>query len=203
MLTRSRSRSPSLPAMLRAGFGHLFIHSQRMSQLHRFEITTLRLYLLRAMYLFIAVGLVLTVWPAIIAPPNTTANASTVVRSLLGALAVLCLLGLRYPLQMLPLLLFELLWKVIWVRSFRRCACGCTKGSTSMRPRHCSPASWVSSLFPSPFLGVGRSGQPFRRMPKENPGIDLIHPAGSLRDIRFEVQLPVAKAESQKSGWVR
>ena len=81
-------------------------------------ITTLRLYILRAMYLFIAVGLALTVWPAIIAPSNTAANANTVVRSLLGALAVLCVLGLRYPLQMLPVLLFELLWKVIWVVAF-------------------------------------------------------------------------------------
>ena len=70
------------------------------------------------MYLFIAVGLVLTVWPDIIAPPNTVANVNTVVRSLLGALAVLCLLGLRYPLQMLPLLLFEFLWKMIWVVAF-------------------------------------------------------------------------------------
>ncbi|CAN5606429.1 hypothetical protein BH18VER1_BH18VER1_06790 [soil metagenome] len=70
------------------------------------------------MYLFIAIGLALTVWPAIVAPPNTAANANTVIRSLLGALAVFCVLGLRYPLQMLPLLLFELLWKLIWVVAF-------------------------------------------------------------------------------------
>lgn len=82
------------------------------------EISTLRLYLLRAMYLLIAVGLGLTVWPAIVSPPNTVANASTVIRALLGALAVLAAVGIRYPLKMLPLLLFELLWKVIWVVAF-------------------------------------------------------------------------------------
>ena len=89
-----------------------------MSLSHWSEISTLRLCLLRVMYLFIAVGLALTVWPAIIAPPNTAANASTVIRSLLGALAVLSVLGLRYPVQMLPLLLFELLWKLIWIVAF-------------------------------------------------------------------------------------
>lgn len=82
------------------------------------EVTTLRLYLLRAMYLLIAVGLVLNVFPHIIAPADTVANARTVVFSLLGALALLCLLGLRYPLQMLPLLLFELVWKIIWIVAF-------------------------------------------------------------------------------------
>ena len=82
------------------------------------EISTFRLYLLRAMYLFIGVGLALTVWPAIISPSGNVANASTVICSLLGALAVLSLLGLRYPVQMLPLLLFELLWKLIWVIAF-------------------------------------------------------------------------------------
>ena len=66
-----------------------------MSQSHPLEITILRLYLLRAMYLFIAFGLVLTVWPAIIAPPDTTANASMVIRSPLGALTLLCVLGIR------------------------------------------------------------------------------------------------------------
>lgn len=79
------------------------------------ELSILRLYLLRAMYLLIAVGLAVTVWPYIVSPPNLTAGPGSVIRALLGALAVLSVLGLRYPLQMLPLLLFELLWKVIWV----------------------------------------------------------------------------------------
>lgn len=82
------------------------------------DVTTFRLYLLRAMYLFISVGLGLTIWPAIISPPSLVANASTVVRALLGALALVSLLGLRYPLQMLPLLIFELLWKLIWIVAF-------------------------------------------------------------------------------------
>ncbi|WP_428311235.1 hypothetical protein [Hydrocarboniphaga sp.] len=82
------------------------------------EVSLFRLYLLRAMYLLIAVGLAFTVWPSILAPSSSVANANTVIRSLLGALAVMALLGLRYPLQMLPILLFELLWKLIWVLAF-------------------------------------------------------------------------------------
>ncbi len=38
-----------------------------------------------------------------------------VANSLLAALSALMALGIRYPLQMLPLLLFELLWKTIWL----------------------------------------------------------------------------------------
>lgn len=82
------------------------------------EISLFRLYLLRAMYLLIAVGLGLTLWPSIIASSGTAADSHTVVKALLGALSLLCLLGLRYPLRMLPLLIFELLWKVIWVVAF-------------------------------------------------------------------------------------
>ena len=77
-------------------------------------VSTLRLWLLRAMYALIAVGLGLTIWPLILTPP-ASADEGSVIHALLGALAVMAALGVRYPLKMLPLLLFELLWKVLWI----------------------------------------------------------------------------------------
>ena len=82
------------------------------------DVSIVRLYLLRAMYLLIAVGLGITIWPGIISPPDNLSHMASVVRSVLGAVSLLALLGLRYPLKMLPLLFFELIWKSIWVLAF-------------------------------------------------------------------------------------
>ena len=82
------------------------------------EVSKLKLFFLRAMYLLITVGLVLTIWPEIIVPTQRLANEETVIQSLLGALALLAALGIRYPLKMLPILIFEFIWKLIWVFSF-------------------------------------------------------------------------------------
>jgi hypothetical protein len=80
------------------------------------DVSTLRLYGLRATYLLITLGLGVDIWPLILrsaaAPPE---HMQGVVRAVLGAVSALSLLGLRYPLRMLPLLLFELTWKAIWV----------------------------------------------------------------------------------------
>jgi hypothetical protein len=82
------------------------------------EVSTFRLYLLRATYLLMAVGLGLTIWPVIVQHPLDVPLMKSVVRALLGTVGLLALIGLRYPLQMLPLLLFELAWKVIWLLAF-------------------------------------------------------------------------------------
>lgn len=79
------------------------------------EVSTFRLYLLRATYLLIVVGPGSQIWPGILHPPRDLEHMRGVVRSLLAAVSLLAVLGLRYPLKMLPLLFFELAWKAIWV----------------------------------------------------------------------------------------
>src|SRR5215213_378203 len=79
------------------------------------EVSTFRLYLLRAMYVFMVVGLaIFKLGPAILHPENLSPQDSVVI-SLLGGFALLAVLGIRYPLKMLPLLFFEFVWKAIWV----------------------------------------------------------------------------------------
>ena len=78
----------------------------------------IRIHLLRVMYAFIAIGLGFAVWPDIVFPAQQSADVKTVVRSLLGAVGLLALLGIWQPLRMLPILFFELAWKLIWVLAF-------------------------------------------------------------------------------------
>ena len=82
------------------------------------EVSTFRLYLLRATYLLILVGLGFTIWPGVVHHAKAVELSDGVVSSLLAAVTVLAALGIRYPLQMLPLLLFELVWKSIWLIAF-------------------------------------------------------------------------------------
>ena len=76
------------------------------------EVSLTRLYVLRAMYLLLVIGGGLVFLPPLIGHEPT---ARGVIQSMLAGMWLLACFGLRYPLQMLPILLFELAWKTIWL----------------------------------------------------------------------------------------
>jgi hypothetical protein len=79
------------------------------------DVSLFRLYLMRATYVLIAVGLAFTIWPQILHHPTPWPLWHGVGCSLLAATSVLAVLGLRYPLKMLPVMFSELIWKSIWL----------------------------------------------------------------------------------------
>lgn len=79
------------------------------------KVTLLRLYLLRGGYLLVVVGLGIKIWPEVINRSGSWELMDGVVQCMLLAFWALCVLGLRYPLQMLPVLMWELAWKSIWL----------------------------------------------------------------------------------------
>jgi hypothetical protein len=81
-------------------------------------VSLFRLYTLRAAYLVMAAGLGVYIWPAVIHHTNEFAAAQGVRIALLAGLGATAALGLRYPVQMLPVLLFELIWKAIYLIAF-------------------------------------------------------------------------------------
>ena len=94
------------------------------------DVSLWRLYLLRALYLLFAAGLGLTVWPGIIHHDRPWGLMEGVVQCVLGAFGALSLLGLRYPLQMLPLVFWELGLEI---------AVGDHRGGAAMADRHDGP----------------------------------------------------------------
>lgn len=81
-------------------------------------VSLFRLHTLRAAYLVMAAGLGVYVWPSVIHHTNEFAAAQGIRFALLAGLGLTAALGLRYPVQMLPILLFELIWKAIYLIAF-------------------------------------------------------------------------------------
>jgi hypothetical protein len=79
------------------------------------ELSTRRLNIMRIGYAFMGVGLVIVRWPLLLRDAPSLPLMDGVVTCLLTAMSLLAFLGLRYPAQMLPILLFEVTWKVMWI----------------------------------------------------------------------------------------
>ncbi|HEY3527712.1 MAG TPA: hypothetical protein VGK78_01070 [Nocardioides sp.] len=80
----------------------------------RQELSLARLCALRAGYLFMGLGLAIVKWP-LIADASSMPIYEGVTLCMLTAMSLLAFLGLRYPIKLLPVLLFESAWKLLWL----------------------------------------------------------------------------------------
>ena len=78
------------------------------------EVSAFRLNVMRAGYLILFAGVGFSEWPGLIHHEGWNSSHG-IASSLLAALSLLAGLGIRYPLQMVPVFLFELTWKSIWL----------------------------------------------------------------------------------------
>jgi hypothetical protein len=69
---------------------------------------------MRAGYLLMGVGLVLVKWP-LLPDAHSLPLYEGVTLCLLTAMSVLAFLGLLHPVKLLPVLLFESAWKLLWL----------------------------------------------------------------------------------------
>jgi hypothetical protein len=81
----------------------------------REELPLYRLYVMRAAYLLLGLAQGAKTWPAIFHHVQPWDFWHGVGTSFFGALTLLSLVGVRYPVRMMPLLIFEFTWKTIWV----------------------------------------------------------------------------------------
>jgi hypothetical protein len=79
------------------------------------EVSAGRLYLLRATALIFVVSGCFSI-PRMFIGAHPTDRG--MIDAFLGGLWVMSFLALRYPLQMLPIFLFEFVWKTIWLLAF-------------------------------------------------------------------------------------
>ncbi len=78
------------------------------------DVPLYRLYILRAYYALMGLGTLAVFWPSLLSHSDSWGVANGAQYSLLSALSPLALWGLRYPLKMLPIILYEFLWKCLW-----------------------------------------------------------------------------------------
>ena len=70
---------------------------------------------MRLVFLLTFIGLAPTAWPELVSPAQAIEAYYGVAVSFWAALALLAVIGMIFPVQMLPLLLLQFLYKLIWL----------------------------------------------------------------------------------------
>ena len=113
------------------------------------DLSLTRLHLMRAGYLLMGVGLVLVKWPLL---PHASALPlfEGVTLCLLTAMSLLAFLGLRYPVKLLPVLVFESAWKLLWLSlvAIPKAAAGDLVGATADVAVNCSLVVVILAVTP-------------------------------------------------------
>ena len=130
-------------------------------------LSPIRLNLMRAGYLFMGAGLAVVKWP-MLPDADGLPLYEGVALSILTAMSLLALLGLRHPVALLPLLVFESAWKVLWLALValpRATGQGLDTATTEVAAS-CSLVVVILAVTPWPYVWrryVRTPGDPWRR----------------------------------------
>jgi hypothetical protein len=141
------------------------------------RLSLARLNLMRAGYLFMGGGLVLVKWPQLSEAAELPLYEG-VTLCILTAMSLLALLGLRHPVAMLPVLVFESGWKLLWlaVVALPRATGEGLDTATTEVMINCSFVVVILAVTPWPYVWhryVRTPGDPWR------PATGASHPAQS------------------------
>lgn len=79
------------------------------------DLSLARLFALRACYVLFIVGIGLQFWPSLIQHAASLPIMDGAALAMLSALGALSVIGLFSPVAMIPLLLFDMVWKALWI----------------------------------------------------------------------------------------
>jgi hypothetical protein len=132
------------------------------------ELPLYRLNLMRVGYAVMGIGLVLVKWPLLVSHADPWPLFEGVTTCILVAMSLLALLGLRYPVRLLPILLFECGWKLIWlsVVAAPQLAAGTLDAATREVAVNCLVGVIVFAVVPWRYVWrqyVAAKGDPWRR----------------------------------------
>ncbi|MFD3400132.1 hypothetical protein ACFWUU_05645 [Kribbella sp. NPDC058693] len=118
------------------------------------DLPLYRLHLMRAGYLLMGIGLAVVKWPAVISHSDSWPLFEGVVACILTAMSLLAFLGLRYPVRLLPILLFESIWKIIWlaVVALPKAAAGTMDAATQEVTINCAVVIVILAVTPWPYV---------------------------------------------------